>query len=151
MAKGKSMLKLTGFSEFLEDLQEAGGRIEVEGKKCFEECSQNLYDELYSKAKKAKLSQDLLNKMISETDFKDGVWSYSCGWKKFSSPNVTPLPDFYKVLFANYGTPERQTKAGKSTGSVTGKNFIKKAKRSAATKNKKVQQEMIERILGGNE
>lgn len=162
---GKSTLTLQGFDDFLEKLQEAGKKAEVEGRKCFEECSDNLYDELYSKSQKAGLDSDLLNKISKETVEVDNknIWRCEVGWKK-TKPTAPgkALPDTYKVLFLNYGTPSRRVKEGgqriqidgtwvtlkENRGAESGKGFIKKAKLAAATRNKKLQKETLEKIIG---
>lgn len=153
--KSKSILQLQGFESFLERLQEAGASMENEGRKCFEKCAENLYDELYSKAQKAGLDNRLLEQ-IDETFIENqsaNVWHYEVGWKKQKPTAENPLPDVYKVMFYNYGTPKRTTKAGANRGQedahpVGSHGFIKKAKLAVRNKNKKLQQETLEKILG---
>jgi hypothetical protein len=148
-------MKLEGFEDFLERLQEAGATMENEGRKCFEECAENLYDALYLNAQKAGLDNRLLEQL--EEEFIEipnkNVWHYECGWKKEKPTTGNPLPDVYKVMFYNYGTPKRTTKSGANRGEESkhpkGSNgFIKKAKLSAIKKNKKVQEKALEKILG---
>ena len=153
--KNKSMLQLQGFEEFLEQLQEAGAKMEVEGRKCFEKCAENLYDELYLKAQKAGLDNRLLEQ-IDEKFIENpnaNIWRYEVGWKKQKPTTGNPLPDTYKVMFYNYGTPKRATKEGANRGQedahpVGSHGFIKKAKLAVRNKNKKLQQETLEKILG---
>lgn len=149
-----STLTLKGFEEFLEALDEAGAKMEVEGRKCFEKCAENLYDELYNKAQKAGLDNRLLEQ-IDETFIERGnVWHYEVGWKKQKPTKSNPLPDTYKVMFYNYGTPkERFTKSGASRGKEEAHpkgshGFIKKAKLAVVQKNKKLQRETLEKIIG---
>lgn len=145
--KNKSMLQLKGFDEFLDALKVAGKSCDNEGRKCFEKCTENLYDELYTKAKKAGLPEHLLSEIHEDTFESPNIWYYSVGWKK-EKPNPYYLPDVYKVLFFNYGTPMRQTKEGYNRGKEKKKKFIKKAKLAAARKNKKVMNDTLNRILG---
>lgn len=153
--KNKSILQLQGFESFLERLQEAGASMETEGRKCFEKCAENLYDELYLKAQKAGLDNRLLEQ-IDETFIENqsaNVWRYEVGWKKQKPTAGNPLPDTYKVMFYNYGTPKRKTATGANRGQedphpVGSHGFIKKAKLAVRNKNKKLQQETLERILG---
>ena len=153
--KGKSILQLQGFDEFLERLQEAGVAMETEGRKCFEKCSENLYDELYLKAQKAGLDNRLLEQMIHEEveNKSANVWRAEVGWKKQKPTTGNPLPDTYKVMFYNYGTPKRSTASGANRGKVDAHpvgshGFIKKAKLAAARRNKKLQAATLEKILG---
>lgn len=150
-----STITLKGFEDFLEAIQEAGATMEGEGRKCFEKCAENLYDELYSKAEKAGLDNRLLEQ-IDETFIEKGnTWYYEVGWKKQKPSTSNPLPDTYKVMFYNYGTPkERVTKAGYNRGKESAHpkgshGFIKKAKLAVVQKNKKLQRETLEEIIKG--
>lgn len=154
--KNKSIMKLQGFEDFLERLQEAGGKLETEGRTCFNRCAENMYDELYYKAQKAGLSERLIEEMHDEMIERPNknIWYYEVGWKKQKPSAGNPLPDTYKVMFYNYGTPERTTKSGANRGKedahpVGSHGFIKKAKLAAAKRNKKIQQDMLNEILGG--
>lgn len=154
--KSKSILQLQGFEDFLDRLQEAGASMENEGRKCFEKCAENLYDELYDKAQKAGLDNRLLEQ-IDETFIENqnaNIWRYEVGWKKQKPTATNPLPDTYKVMFYNYGTPKRTTKTGANRGEesahpVGSHGFIKKAKLAVRNRNKKLQKETLEKILGG--
>lgn len=150
-----SILKLEGFQELYEKFEKAGKDAEVEARKLFEKSGENMYDELYAKGRAAGLQEHLLEKIEEEIIQipNKGVWYYSVGWKK-SKPK-DPLPDTYKVLFYNYGTPsgDRITKSGANRGQEPAhpKNshgFIKKAKLAAARKNKKLQNDTLKKILG---
>ena len=144
----RSMLKLTGFDNFLESIQEAGANLDNEGRKCFEKCAENLYDALYKYAESAGLDQRLLDEIEERFSEEYGIWSYEVGWKKQRNTTKNPIPDTYKVIFYNYGTPKRTTKAGYNRGAEKGRGFIKKAKLSAVRTNKKLQKETLDKILG---
>ena len=152
----KSILQLQGFEDFLERLQEAGASMENEGRKCFEQCAENLYDELYSKAQKAGLDNRLLEQIDEEfiENKSANIWRYEVGWKKQKPTQGNPLPDVYKVMFYNYGTPARKTKSGASRGKedahpVGSHGFIKKAKLAVRNRNKKLQEETFKKIIEG--
>ncbi len=154
--KNKSILQLQGFEDFLEALEEAGAKMDVEGRKCFEKCAENLYDELYFKAKKAGLDNRLVEQIDEEfiENPNHNIWHYEVGWKKEKPSKTNPLPDVYKVMFYNYGTPKRTTVAGENRGEETthpkgSHGFIKKAKLAARRKNKKLQQDTLDEILKG--
>ncbi len=146
-------LEISGFEELYEKFAKAGKDASVEGRKLFEKCAENLYDELYYKGKSAGLQEHLLEQIEEDLIERENVWRASVGWKKPRPKN--PLPDTYKVMFYNYGTPsgDRITKAGANRGQETphpkgSHGFIKKAKLAAAQKNKKLQKETLKRILG---
>ena len=161
-----SILNISGFDELYQKLEQAGKNAEVEGRKLFEHCAENMYDELYDKGKAAGLPEHLLEEIEEDMREGKGRWSCEIGWKK-SKPK-TPLPDTYKVMFYNYGTPSgRHTKQGGQRVQINGKwvtlgtdrgkenahpsgshGFIKKAKLAAARKNKKLQKETLDKILG---
>ena len=152
--RNKSTITLKGFDEFLEALDEAGAKMDVEGRKCFEQCAENLYDELYNKAQKAGLDNRLLEQIDEKFIESGNAWYYEVGWKKQKPSKSNPLPDTYKVMFYNYGTPkERFTKKGYSRGIEEAHpkgshGFIKKAKLAVVQKNKKLQKETLEKIIG---
>lgn len=164
-----SLLQLKGFEELYEKFIEAGKDAEVEGRKLFEKCSENLYDELDGKGRSAGLPEHLLEEIVHEETevVSKNIWSATVGWKKPKPKD--PLPDTYKVVFFNYGTPSgnRTTKTGGQRVQIDGKwvtvgtnrgqepahpkgshGFIKKAKLAAANRNKKLQKETLEKIMG---
>lgn len=154
MARRKSMLQLKGFEEFLEKLNEAQKLTDKEIDDCWTKCSENLYDELYNKAKSAGLSNNLLEKMDEKYYRQQNVYSYEVGWKKQKPSKTNPLPDTYKVMFFNYGTPKRTTKAGYNRGEESSHprgshGFIKKAKLAAYRKNQKFYSDTLDKILKG--
>lgn len=164
-----STLQLKGFEELYEKFQKAGKDAEKEGRKLFEHAAENLYDSLYEQGKKAGLEEHLLEQLeeeLIELPSKN-TWHCSVGWKKAKPAN--PLPDTYKVMFYNYGTPsgDRTTTKGGQRVQIDGKwvtvedsrgqeashpngshGFIKKAKLAAANKNKKLIKATMEKILG---
>lgn len=163
-------MELKGFDELLEKLQEAGKNIDVEGRKVFEEASENVYDALYKQSVKAGLPTRLVEQIDEKfiENQQANLWSYEVGWKKQKASTKNPLPDFYKVMFYNYGTPSvRRTKEGGQRVQIDGKwvtlnkergkesahpegshGFIKKAKLSASNKNKKLFKDFLHRVLG---
>ena len=141
------------FEGIYKKLEKAGKDAEVEARKLFEICAENFYDELYSKGKSAGLQEHLLEQ-IEERWIERGNWYVAfVGWKK-EKPNKV-LPDSYKVMFYNYGTPsgDRITKSGENRGQEPAHpkgshGFVKKAKLSATRKNKKLMKETLKKILG---
>lgn len=153
----QTIMSIDGFDELMKEFQKAGRQAEVEGRKCFEKCGEIMYDELYSKATSAGLAPRLVEQ-IHERFIEDyGLWYYEVGWKKQRPSLKNPIPDTYKVLFYNYGTPsERRTKAGQSRGKENAHpegshGFIKKAKLASRNKIKKLQKDALKEILKGLE
>jgi HK97 gp10 family phage protein len=150
-------IELTGFDELWEACKKAGKDAEIEGRKCFEHCAEVIYDELEAKAVQAGLDGRLVEQinedMIENT--KAGVWYCSIGWKKQRPAKNGKLPDTYKVMFYNYGTPsDRYTKKGAYRGKESAHppnshGFIKKAKLAAKNKTVKIQKETLAKILKG--
>jgi hypothetical protein len=147
---GKGTIELKGFDEFIQNLQDAGGKIDREGKACFEKCAKETEAQLIAKAKSAGLDPKLLRELKSETiqNNSAGVWYFETGWKK-GKPDANKISDAYKVLFYNYGTPKRTTKKGQNRGKEKTTNFIANAKRAAARKCKKVQKDFLQDITKG--
>ena len=150
-----SSIQLKGFEEILEKLKEAGKKIDVDGKKVFKNAAENLRDSLYEHSTKAGLSNGLVEKIDEEFFENTNYWYYSVGWKKQKPSKGNPIPDTYKVMFYNYGTPSgnRMTKKGYNRGEEThhpkGSNgFIKKTKLAALKKNKKLYSDYLKSVLG---
>lgn len=146
----KSKLELKGFNEFIQDLQDAGGNIDKQGKECFEQCARETEAQLRAKAKASGLDQKLLNKMNSKTtqNTSAGIWDFETGWEK-GKLNSKKISDGYKVLFYNYGTPKRYTKKGANRGKEAKTNFIANAKRAAAKRCKKIQKDFLANVTKG--
>ena len=147
----KIAFELKGFDKFLEKLDAAGVNAEKLGRRCFYKCTENMYDELYEKGKAAGLDEKLLEAMNDRVIDKYNTWFYEVGWSKPHWNGSDAIPDAYKVLFYNYGTPERETKKGYNRGKESAHpegshGFIKKAKLAAAAKNKKVQRDTLAEI-----
>lgn len=153
--RNRSMsLELKGFDELLEKLKEAGKNIDVDGRKVFENAAENMYDSLYEHSTKAGLSNRLIDKIDEEFIERTNYWHYSVGWKKQKPSKGNPIPDTYKVMFYNYGTPaERITRTGASRGQIHphpkgSHGFIKKAKLAVVQKNKKLYNDYLKSVLG---
>lgn len=166
----KMSLELKGFDEFIEKLHEAGKDTERVLDYTFNKAALTMKAELQKKATEAGLSPRLVRQITerSEKDADAGHFYYQVGWAKQKASKGTPLPDTYKVMFYNYGTPSiRRTKEGGQRIQIDGKwvtlgtnrgkenahpngshGFIKKAKIAAANKNRKFFREALKDILG---
>ena len=93
---------------------------------------------------KSDVPADLINRMPSPKIEKEANRIVArVGYEK-GSYDPKNLSDGFKIIFLNYGTPKR-TKHGK----ITARGFIARAKKKAATKIKKQQEDTLNDILGG--
>lgn len=131
----------------LEKLVEAGKNIDFEAEKCFSQCCKVVTEQLKEKAVSAGLDDRLVSQIAREKWHKGNTFHFEVGWRKVKKNN--PLPDTYKVMFYNYGTPsERYTKKGYYRGKedahpIGSHGFIKKAKTASANKCKKLQKQFL--------
>lgn len=131
----------------LETLQQAGKDIDFEAEKCFSQCCKVVTEQLKEKAANAGLDPHLMQKIVREKWHKGNTFHFEVGWKKVAKNN--PLPDTYKVMFYNYGTPSsRFTKKGYYRGKeeahpIGSHGFIKKAKIASVTKCRKIQKQFL--------
>lgn len=133
----------------LEALVKAGKDVDFEAEKCFSQCCKIVTEQLTTKATSAGLHPHLLSKMQREKWHKGNTFHFEVGWKKVKPSKGGPLPDTYKVMFFNYGTPsERYTKKGYYRGKenahpIGSHGFIKKAKTASANKCRKLQKQFL--------
>lgn len=140
----KAMLQLKGFDVLLEQIQKAGGSIDVAADSCLRQSAQIMQSELKAQMQAAGVDSGLINAMPRpQIEVKNNRYSAAVGYKKGNFDPNNPS-DGYKVVFLNYGTP-RRTMHGK----VAARGFIEKAKKKARPKIKQQQQETFEKILGG--
>lgn len=150
-------IELKGFEELYDKLREVSQNAQKEANKCAEHCADATYDALYFSAQDAGLDNDLLEQLDEKLygGFNSTYIEIDIGWKKVKPTKSNPIPDFYKVLFYNYGTPsERFTKTGASRGIETSHppgshGFIKKGKIRAKNKCRKIQKDTLDKILKG--
>lgn len=136
-------VKIEGFEEILTEIQKAGGSIDKAVNSAINQSAQIVQSELKNQMQQAGVDSGLINAMPNYEVMQEGNRQIvEVGYKKGTyDPNN--LSDGYKVVFLNYGTPNR-TKYGK----IVGKGFITKAKKAASPKVKKVQKEIFDKILG---
>lgn len=146
-------LNIEGFNELLIKLQAAGKNVDFEVEKCFSQCCKVVTEQLTEKAKSAGLDERLISKIQREKWHKGNTFYFEVGWKKAKPTYSNPIPDTYKVMFYNYGTPSnRYTKAGyyrgkESAHPIGSHGFIKKAKIASQNKCKKIQREFLAAAL----
>lgn len=137
-------LKIDGFDDLLREIQKAGGDVDSVMKKCLRESASIMQNELKTQMREANVPNHMIEEMPApELEGDYGVLTARVGYKKGAFDPQNPSIG-YKVVFLNYGTPER-TKHGK----VVGRGFIQKAKKKALPKIRKAQEQALKDALKG--
>lgn len=137
-------LQLNGFDELFTRIKNAGGSIDRAAESCLQESAQIMQNELTAEMQASNVDAGLISRIPPpEIESSGNRYTARVGYKK-GSYNPDNPSDGYKIVFANYGTPNR-SKHGKQPA----KGFIQRAKKKARPKIKKAQQETINKILRG--
>lgn len=137
-------IKLDGFDDLLNQIQKAGGTAESAAQKCLEKSAEIMHGALQVEMRKSNVDSGLISRMPTPEMEADGNrFTARVGYKKGEYNENNPS-DGYKVVFANYGTPNR-SKHGKQPA----KGFIQRAKKKARPQIKKAQQETLDDIVKG--
>lgn len=146
--RNRSMtFKLEGFNDLVEAIEKAGRNVDFETEKCFSQCAKVVTETLIEKAQEADLDAKLIDKITREKWHRHNIFYFSVGWEKVKATDKNPIPDVYKVMFYNYGTPNRTTKSGANRGEVKEHGFIKKAKLASRNKVRKIQRNYLKDVL----
>ena len=156
----KNAMLNVNFDELISKIKEAGGSVDAAADKAAKATGAIVHEELNKEASAQHVPSDVTNAIRENYKSKNGVVNVSVGWElKNYNPNY--LTPGFKALFASYGTKPRTVKAGgqrvfingrwvtlgTNRGAVKGSNFIKTAKKRAATKAKKAQKEILDQTL----
>lgn len=137
-------LKLDGFDELLSKIQNAGGSIDSAATTCLKNSAAIMEAELKTQMSNAGVDSGLINSMPAPQIEQEGNRiTARVGYKK-GAYNPRDPSDGYKVVFLNYGTPNRS-----KHGKVKARGFIAKAKKNAKKQIKKQQEETLNEILRG--
>lgn len=139
-------LKLDGFEELMKEIKKAEGNVEKATEKCLRKSADIMQDELKSQMQKANVPSELITAMPApeiENDY--GLITARVGYKK-GPYDPTNISDSYKVVFLNYGTPNR-----KKHGKIVKRGFIQKAKNKARKPIQQQQENTLKEILKGLE
>ena len=137
-------LKLNGFEELLKQIEKAGGSVNSATRKCMDKSAEIMQSELKSQMRFSNVDSGLIAAMPPyEIESSGNRITARVGYKK-GAYDPENLSDGYKVVFLNYGTPNR-TKHGK----VVGRGFINKAKNKAKRSIKAEQEKTLQTILKG--
>lgn len=136
-------LKLDGFDKLLEQVEGAAAVADRAASSCIKQAAQIMQKELKSEMQKSNVDSGLISRMPPfEIETDGNRHTARVGYKKGAYDENNPS-DGYKVVFDNYGTPNR-SKHGKQSA----KGFIQRAKSKAHKQIKKVQKETINKIMG---
>lgn len=143
-------LKLNGFDELFSQIEKAGGTIDSAAKQCLQKSAQIMHDELKTQMTAAKVDSGLISRMPPpEIEIDGNRYTARVGYEKGNYDPANPS-DGHKVVFLNYGTPNRSDEHGQiKDGGKVKLGFIKRAKSKASSKIKKQQEETLNKILGG--
>lgn len=135
-------LKIDGFENILNDIKAAGGSMNKACDSALRQSAHIMQSELKAQMQESNVPNDLIEAMPQFEIESDGnQYSARVGYLK-GAYNPDDISDGYKVVFLNYGTPNR-TKHGK----VVARGFIQRAKQKANRKIKKAQNEAFQKIL----
>lgn len=136
-------LKLSGFDDLFEQIKAAGGTVERATESCIKQSAQIMQSELKTQMQKSNVDSDLINSMPPpEIEVNGNRYTARVGYKKGAYDPNNPS-DGYKVVFLNYGTPNRS-----KHGKIVARGFIQKAKKKASAPMKRAQKETLEKIIG---
>lgn len=135
-------LKLEGFEELLKDIEKAGGEINKAVESTMRQSAATMQTELKAQMQNAGVDGHLIGAMPPFTVETEGNRTTArVGYKK-GAYNPDNPSDGYKVVFLNYGTPNRS-----KHGKVVARGFVKKAKTKAGRTIKKQQEQTLKKIL----
>lgn len=139
-------LNLKGFNELLENIQKANGNVLTATEKALKGSADIMQSTLKAEMAKSNVPSDLISAMPPyTTETNANRVTARVGYRKGNYDPKNPS-DGYKVVFLNYGTPNRTIH-----GKVTARGFIERAKRKAKPKMKKQQEQTLKEILRGLE
>ena len=148
------------FSGMLEKIKDAGGDIDDAAKKCADECSKIMNDELVSEAHASGVPSNDTSDIKHSVTINGNRYKVEAGWK-LGEYNPSNPSAGYKAIFINYGTARRAVKKdrvhhvigdgwktlGTNRGAITGLGFIDRAQKGAKKKIKAAQKDALNKML----
>lgn len=147
MAKSiDSIVKLEGFDELIQRIEKAGGDADKAARQARDDGAVAMEQALKAECNAANVPSSISSQIRVQSEGGDGRYKAKVGW---DVPNYDPTNPAiaFLAMFLNYGTPRRQTKAGKNRGLIVARGFIQKAKRKGGRAVKKAEQDAFKRIL----
>jgi hypothetical protein len=137
------ILKINGFDYLLDDIQRAGGNIDIAIDKAVKAGAAELEAQLRAECQAADIPDSITGEIRTKHTKHGNKHKCSVGWD-IGEYNPDNLSTGYKALFLNYGTPHRR-----KHGKIKARGFITKAKRKARRKVKLAQAAALDEILRG--
>lgn len=151
MAKSGIKINLKGFEKMLADIQAAGRDVDAAAAQAITESARVVDAELRTEAAESNVPDDITQQITAKTEQSADRYSASVGWKLDTYNPQNPSAG-YKAIFLNYGTVRRRTRLGYNRGAIpkraVNQQFIYRAKQRAAPKVRKIQREVLRKILG---
>ena len=154
-------LQLKGFDEMLENIQKAGGDVNVAAESCIRESAQIMHADLITEMQSSGVDGGLVSRMPQpEVKIEGNTFTAKVGYKMGAYDPDNPA-DGFKIAFLNYGTANRKTKddkqrvniggawvtTGTNRGAIPEHGFIARAKDTARPKIKKAQRQTLQSIM----
>ena len=138
MDSKKPFISLEGFTDLLKEIEKAGGKAQDAVIKCAKDGAEIMQKELKNQMQGHTSSRLIKDMPSPDVKFEGGAVHAHVGYK-VGDYNPKNLTDGFKFIFINYGTPRIKP----------AREFIKKAKRKATPKIKKMQEQTFNEILEG--
>lgn len=141
-----SVISLEGFDDLIQQIEKAGGSVDNAVRKAIDDGAVAMEQSLRNECNAANVPSDITSQIRIEKTGGNDTFKVKVGW---DVPNYDPKNPSYahKAIFLNYGTPQRQTKAGKNRGRIVERGFIQKAKKKGGRQVKKAEKEAFEKII----
>lgn len=150
MSNARLKLDLKGFEKMLSQLQVAAKDIDRTASAAVTESAKIVENELRNAAAAKGVPSDITNQIKVNTAHQTDKYEAEVGWQMGNYDPRNPSAG-YKAIFLNYGTVRRQTQAGNNRGEIPkpsqDQQFIHMAKKAARPKIKKIQREIIKKVV----
>lgn len=150
MGNARLKLDLSGFEKLLSNIELASKDIDKAANAAITESAKTVENELKTEAAAKGVPSDVIQEIKVSTKHEADNYSAKVGWALGSYDPRNPSAG-YKAIFLNFGTVRRKTQSGANRGEIPKRaqdqQFIYSAKKKAKTKVKKVQKEVLEKIM----
>lgn len=149
---GGIKVNLKGFEKMLEDLKAAGKDAETAAENAIKESAQIVETELKAEAKASNVPDSITDEIRKtySSIVGGGIYEAEVGWHLEQYHPQEPSAG-YKAMYLNYGTVRRTTRAGKNRGEIhkppRTEQFIYTAKKKSGAKIRKLQKEMLKKVM----
>lgn len=139
----KSVLRLEGFDELLDQINKAGGSIDAATEKACKAGAAELETRLNAECAADGVPDSVTKDIRVKYAGSGNVHKVQVGWE-MGEYNPQNLSEGFKALFLNFGTPHRS-----KHGKVKARGFITRAKKKSKKNIKAAQENALNEILRG--